>query len=292
MRVFTAGLLWLITTVLLAAALPVAWAQRTLIDRQGYEALAEQAAGNGDLQAATAGELVTQIERLGLSVDPAAVSRIARVYTASSTFPSQFAQANGYAHRWLFTDTVGSGVDQQGRWVIDLAPMLDDESFAQTLRAYNITVPDSVPIPLTDNAPRLLRPGALRDVGQWGPWLSLGLAGLAAISALLTLAAAPRRGKALIALGVSALIVGAAGWAAIEYGQRSLRAALNNTSGNTEQIAEVMAATAEDSMHQWLNITLATGAGTVVLGVLISLVSSLVRSRRSVGARSGPAARS
>ena len=204
MRVFTAVLLWLITTVLLAAAVPAVWAQRTIVDRQGYQALAQRAATNGELQAATAAELVTQIERLGYDVDPAGVSRISRAYTASSKFPGQFGQANGYAHRWLFTDTIGSEVDTRGRWVIDLAPMLDDESFAQTLQAYNVTVPDSVPIPLTDNAPRLLRPGALRDIGQWGPWVSLGSAGLAAVSALLMLAVAPRRGKALVALGLSA----------------------------------------------------------------------------------------
>lgn len=91
--------------------------------------------------------------------------------------------------------------------------------------------------------------------------MAVGLAALTATGALLTLAVAPKRGKALVALGVSALIVGAAGWAAIEYGQRYLRAALNNTSGNTERIAEVMATTAQDSMHQWLNATLIAGGG-------------------------------
>jgi hypothetical protein len=281
MRVFTAVLLWLITTVLLAAAVPAVWAQRTIVDRQGYQALAQRAATNGELQAATAAELVTQIERLGYDVDPAGVSRISRAYTASSKFPGQFGQANGYAHRWLFTDTIGSEVDTRGRWVIDLAPMLDDESFAQTLQAYNVTVPDSVPIPLTDNAPRLLRPGALRDIGQWGPWVSLGSAGLAAVSALLMLAVAPRRGKALVALGLSALIVGATGWAAIEYGQRYLRAALDNTSGNVERIAQVLATTAQDSMHQWLNVTLAAGVALVVFGAIASGLSSLMRGRSS-----------
>jgi hypothetical protein len=286
MRAFTAVLLWLITTVLLAAAVPAAWAQRNLVDRQGYQALAQRAATDGDLQAATAAELVAQIERLGYDVDPAAVNRISRAYTASSKFPEQFAQANGYAHRWLFTDTFGSDVDPQGRWVIDLAPMLHDESFAQTLHAYNVTVPDSVPIPLTDNAPRVLRPGALRGVTQWGPWVSIGLTGLAAASALLLLVVAPRRGKALVALGVSGLIVGATGWAAIEYGQRYLRSALNNTSGNTQRIAEVMAATAQDNMHQWLNVTMLAGGGMVVVGGIVSLLGGLIAAAR--GRRTPP----
>ncbi|MCV7082682.1 hypothetical protein H7H37_17220, partial [Mycolicibacterium insubricum] len=42
----------------------------------------------------------------------------------AAAFPAQFAQANRYAHRWLFTNTICSDVDERGRWVIDLAPML------------------------------------------------------------------------------------------------------------------------------------------------------------------------
>lgn len=276
MRALAAALLWLLTTILLAAALPAAWIHVNLIDRQGYTALAHQAAEDTDLQVATAAELAVQIERLGYDVDPEAVTRIARAYTASSKFPGQFARANGFAHRWLFTDT-GSGADPQGRWVLDFAPMLDDESFAQTLREYNVTVPTSVPIPLTDNAPRFVRPGALQSAGRWGPWVGVGLAALTGAGALLTVAVARKRGKALIALGASALVVGAAGWAAIEYGQRYLRAALNSTSGNIERIAEVMATTAQDSMHQWLNMTLIAGGGVVLLGAVVSLLGGLIR---------------
>lgn len=279
MRALSTVVFWLFTTVLLAASVPASWIQLNVIDRQGYSALAQRAAANSDLQAATAAELAVQIERLGYDVDSAGVARIARAYTASSTFPGQFAQANGFAHRWLFTDT-GSEVDSEGRWVLDFAPMLDDESFAQTLNQYHVEVPDSVPIPLTDNAPRMLRPGAPQAVGRWGPWVSIGLAALTAAGALLTLAVARKRGRALSALGVSALIAGATGWAAIEYGQRHLRAALNNTSGNIKQIAESMVSTAQDGMHQWLNATLVTGAGLVLLGLLVSLVGGLVRSRQ------------
>ena len=97
MRAFAAALLWLLTTILLAAALPLPGFKVNLIDRQGYSALAQRAAGDADLQSATAAELAVQIERLGYDVDPAAVSRIARAYTASSKFPGQFAQANGFA---------------------------------------------------------------------------------------------------------------------------------------------------------------------------------------------------
>ena len=275
MRTVAAVLMWFVTTALLAVAVPAVWAQQNLVDGAGYAALAQKAAADPELQSAMATELTTRVGLLGSGVDSTIVSRIAAAYTASTVFPGQFAIANGFAHRWLFTDTVASSVDPQGRWVIDLAPMLSDAAFSQTLRDYNITVGSAVPMPLTDSAPAELRPGALREVGMWAPWVSMGVAVLAAASALLTIYLARNRGRILAALGISALIVGAAGWAAIEFAQRRVRDALNQTSGNLRTVADVMVATVEDSMHQWLNVTLIVGGGLVIVGVIVGLLSSL-----------------
>ena len=275
MRTVAAVLMWFVTTALLAVAVPAVWAQQNLVDGAGYSALAQKAAADPELQSAMATELTTRVGLLGSGVDSTIVSRIAAAYTASTVFPGQFAIANGFAHRWLFTDTVASSVDPQGRWVIDLAPMLSDAAFSQTLRDYNITVGSAVPMPLTDSAPAELRPGALREIGMWAPWVSMGVAVLAAASALLTIYLARNRGRILAALGISALIVGAAGWAAIEFAQRRVRDALNQTSGNLRTVADVMVATVEDSMHQWLNVTLIVGGGLVIVGVIVGLLSSL-----------------
>ena len=277
MRSVATVFLWLITTVLIAVALPAAWAQVHLIDRNGYAALAREAAADPQLQSAMAAELTSQVGRLSATADSTAVGPIARLYTASSTFPAQFGQANAFAHRWLFTETAGPGLDEQGRWVIDFAPMLSDAAFAQTLRDYNISVPTSVPIPLTDTVSPAVHPGALREIGMWWPWATIGVGLLAAGAALLMLLAAPSRGKALIALGVSALIVGAIGWAAIEFGQRHLNSALNETSGSVRIVADAMAATAQDSMHRWLDVALIAGGGLVLVGVIVSLLTGLAR---------------
>lgn len=277
MRAFLAVVMGLCASVLLALCLPVAWAQTHLVDRGGYEGLAQRAAADPDLQAATARELAGQVERLGNGVDPDAVTRIAAFYTASSTFPGQFARANGFAHGWLFTDTFASRVDRQGRWVIDVAPMLADPAFSQTLRDYNLTLPSSLPVPLTDNAPTALRPGAWKSFARWGPWVEATLAGLTTTAVLLTLVVAKRRGHALAALGLAAMVVAASGWAAIELAQPRLRHALDDTSGNTRGIAAPMLKTAEDSMHHWLNVTLIIGGSLVVAGVLASLVGGMRR---------------
>ena len=133
MRSVATVFMWVITTVLLAVALPAAWVQLHIVDSAGYSGLARQAAANPELQSAMAGELTAQVGRLAASADSTPVSNISRAYTASSSFPAQFGQANAFAHRWLFTDTVGSDLDEQGRWVIDFAPMLSDAAFSQTL---------------------------------------------------------------------------------------------------------------------------------------------------------------
>ena len=277
MRFAATLLMWLVTTILLAVALPLAWVQQNLVDADGYAALSQKAAADPGLQAAMASELTTQVARLGSGVNTATVSLVAATYTSSSSFPGQFAQANRFAHRWLFTDLIRSSVDAQGRWVIDVAPMLSDIAFKETLSDYNITVPTSAPIPLTDNAPAVLRPGALRPAATYGPWVSVGVAVLAGFCALLTLFIARSRGKMLVALGVSALLVGAAGWAAIEFGRRRLNTVLDNTSGDIRRIADVMVDTAADSMHQWLNIALVVGGGLVIIGVIVSLLVSLAK---------------
>lgn len=274
LRATATFVMWFVTTVLLAVAVPALWTQQNLVDVDGYAALAQRAATKPELQSAMAGELTAQVGRLGGS-DSTVVGGIARVYTASPSFPGEFARANAFAHRWLFTDTVGSSVDSQGRWVIDFAPMLSDVAFAQTLRDYDISIPSSVPIPLTDSAPEALRPGALHRFALWGPWVSWGLAVCVAVSAALMLLAARRRGRALAALGVSALLVGGAGWAAIELAQPQLRSVLNQTSGGVRRIADVMVATAQGSMHQWLNVTMIAGAGLVIVGVIVTLLAGL-----------------
>lgn len=281
MRFVVTLFLWLVTTALLAVAVPAAWAQKTLVDQNGYADFAASAARDPRLQEALAGELsaqaVTLAARNGTTLNGDLVRRVASVYTASSAFPGQFAQANRFAHRWLFTSTIASGVDDQGRWVIDLAPMLSDRAFTETLSSLNIEVPTTVPVPLTENAPAVLRPGQLQKLATWGPWATVAAAVLTGVFALLTLAAARRRGKALAALGVSALLVGAAGWAGLEVGRRYVDRALNATSGDVRQAADVMVGQAIAGMHQWLNITLAAGGGLVVVGVVAALLGGLRR---------------
>jgi len=280
-RLVATVLLWLVTTVALAVAVPSMWAQRNVVSEDGYAALATSAAKDPKLQSAMASELTTQITALaadnGYNLNSDLVRGVATAYTANAGFPGQFAQANRIAHRWMFTNSVQREEGSDERWLIDIAPMLNDSSLKQTLGTLDLEVPQTLTVPITVPETTGLQPGKLRPLSTWGPWVSVGATILTGIFALLTLASARARGKALAALGVSALLVGAAGWVAIEVTRRYVDDALNRTAGDIRQVADVMVTHAEDSLHQWLNLTLAAGGVLVVLGVIASMLGGLRR---------------
>ena len=281
MRFVATMFLWLVTTVLLAVAVPTMWAQRNVVSEDGYAALSAAAAHDPKLQRAMASELTAQIRSFAANngygtLNTELVGNVVTAYTGNDGFPGQFAQANRIAHRWMFTDTVrtdGSG----DRWLVDIAPMLNDPSIKETLGDLDLDVPQTLTVPITVPESSELRPGQLRLLSTWGPWVSVGSTVLAGISALLMLAAARSRGKALVSLGVSALLVGAGGWAALETSRRFVDDALNQTAGDIRQIADVMVGQAELSAHHWLNLTLAAGGVLVVFGVAVAMLGGLRR---------------
>jgi hypothetical protein len=274
--------LWLVTTALLAVAVPTMWMQRNVVSEDGYAALAAAAAHDPQLQRAMASELTTQIVAFAAGNGYATLNRdlvsgVVTAYTGNDGFPGQFAQANRIAHRWLFTDSVQPEEGAQDRWLVDIAPMLNDPSIKQTLGDLDLDVPQTLTVPIAVPESSALRPGQLRVLSTWGPWVSVGSTILAGVSALLVLAAARSRGKALAALGVSALMVGAGGWAALEVSRRYVNDALNQTVGDIRAVADVMVGQAEASMHQWCNLTLAAGGVLVVFGVAVSMLGGLRR---------------
>jgi hypothetical protein len=270
-------LLWLLTTVALAVAVSTAWTQKNMIDPDGYAAIAEKAASDPALQAAVASELAIRatalIKQRGYTADSAQVHDVAAAYTASPSFPPHFADANRQLHSWMFA---GAGPQSDvDHWVVNVAPMLNDPVFDRLLIGLDVAVPSTVTVPVTVSTPKVLQRGKLRPFATWGPWVSVAAAVLTGICALLTLTAARGRGRTLAALGVAALLVGAAGWAAIEITRRHINAVLNHTTGDVRRIADVMVGEGERSLHQWLNLSLAAGGGLVVLGVFVALVGSV-----------------
>jgi hypothetical protein len=271
-------MLWLLSTTALGVAVPTAWTQTHIIDVDGYTAMAEQAASDPVLQSAAASELaaraMTLIRQQGYPVSSAEVHRAATAYTAGPSFPTHFAEANRQLHGWLFSRSAA----QSDRWIVDVAPMLNDPVFDRLLVGRHVEMPSTVAVPLTVSTPKALRAGELRQLATWGPWASVVAAVVTGSCAVLTVLFARRRGRALASLGISALLVAAAGWAAIELGRQHIDDALNHATGDIRRIADVMVDQAETSLHRWFDLTLAAGGGLVALGVLTAVLGSARKS--------------
>ena len=280
MRFVATLLTWLLATVALAVAVPATWAQHTIVDRDGYADFAASAAREPALQRAMASLLTTEIVSFAAdngygNLNPELVDSVTTGYTQNAGFPGQFSQANRIVHTWMFTDAVRRDETGDDRWLVDIAPMLKDPSLRETLGNLNLQVPDTLNVPITVPESSALRPGQLRPIATWGPWVSVGAAILTAVFALLTLAAARSRGRAFAALGVSALLVGAAGWAAIEVLRGRIDAALSRTEGDVRTVADVMVGHAIDGLHTWLNLTLLAGVALVAFGVVVSMLGGV-----------------
>ncbi|HEX3547848.1 MAG TPA: hypothetical protein VHU62_14915 [Mycobacterium sp.] len=279
MRLVATVFLWILTTIALAVAVPAMWAQKNFVDERGYSAFAASAAHDPGLQEAMVNELTEPVSNklaaAGSDVRPTSVHPFLEAYVKGPSFPGQFALINQNAHRWLFTDAMQQGQDSNSPVVVDLTPMLSDPDFKNLLATFNVELPDSLVVPL--KLSEGLRPGQLRPLSTWGPWVSVGAAILTGVCALLMLAAARSRGKALAALGVSALLVGAAGWAGLEVARRHMNAVLNRVNGNVRDVAEALINHGVGGLHLWLNLTLAAGGVLVVAGAVLSMLGGLRR---------------
>jgi len=95
-------------------------------------------------------------------------------------------------HSWMFAGTGAQSEDHQ--LVINVAPMLNDPVFDPLLIRLDVAVPADVTVPVAVSTPKVLPPGKLRPLATWGLWMSIVVAALTGICALLTLAIARSRG--------------------------------------------------------------------------------------------------
>lgn len=277
MRFLFAVLLWLLTTAALAVTIAGAWTQSRLVDENGYVALTAPAAADPRVQHVIAEELTTQIVSLGKKqgsrVNETQVAELTASYTSGPQFRADFASVNRMAHQWLFTNTSAAQRDSRGSWQIDVAPMIK----SLVPQGLSIKAPETLTVSLTDDNLAGLTPGRLVPVARFGQlavWISFGLT---LILAGLTQLAVRSRAKGLAGLGISALLVGAAGWAGLEVGQRYLDRPLSRVTENLRDVADSLVTAAVSNAHHWLSLTMAAGGLVIAVGVVSGLVGGLLR---------------
>lgn len=277
MRFLFAVLLWLLTTAALALTVTAAWTQSRIVDENGYVALTAPAADDPRVQRAIAGELTTQIVSLGKKqgsrVNETQVAELTATYTGGPQFRADFASANRMAHQWLFTNSNSAQRDSQGSLQIDVAPMIK----SLVPQGLSIKAPETLKVSVTDDNLAGLTPGRLVQVARFGQlavWISFGLT---LVLAGLTQLAVRSRAKGLVGLGISALLVGTAGWAGLEIGRRYLDRPLNRVNDNLRDVADSLVTQAVGNAHHWLSLTMAAGGLVIVVGVVSGLVGGLLR---------------
>ncbi|EIC71313.1 hypothetical protein PP564_00180 [Mycobacteroides abscessus] len=277
MRFLFAALLWLLTTAALAVTIAAAWAQSRLVDENGYAALTAPAAADPRVQHAIAGELTTQIVSLGKKqgsrVDESQVAELVASYTSGPRFEADFGSVNRMAHQWLFTNSSSAQRDSQGGWQIDIAPMI--KSLAP--QGLSIKAPETLKVSVTDDKLAGLTPGRLVPVARFGQLAVWIFFGLTLVLAGLTQLAVRSRAKGLAGLGISALLVGAAGWAGLEIGRSYLDRPLSRVTGNVRDVADSLVTAAVGNAHHWLSLTMAAGGLVIVIGVVSGLLGALLR---------------
>ncbi|OHU25405.1 hypothetical protein [Mycobacteroides chelonae] len=277
MRFLFAVLLWLLTTAALALTVTAAWTQSRIVDENGYVALTAPAADDPRVQRAIAGELTTQIVSLGKKqgsrVNETQVAELTATYAGGPQFRADFASVNRMAHQWLFTNSNSAQRDSQGSWQIDVAPMIK----SLVPQGLSIKAPETLKVSVTDDSLAGLTPGRLVPVARFGQlavWISFGLT---LVLAGLTQLAVRSRAKGLVGLGISALLVGTAGWAGLEIGRRYLDRPLNRVNDNLRDVADSLVTQAIGNAHHWLSLTMAAGGLVIVVGVVSGLVGGLLR---------------
>ncbi|AMT72762.1 hypothetical protein [Mycobacteroides immunogenum] len=277
MRFLFAVLLWLLTTAALAVTITAAWTQSRIVDENGYVALTAPAAADPRVQQAIAEELTTEIVSLskkqGSRVNETQVAELTASYTSGPQFPADFASVNRMAHQWLFTNSSSAQRDSQGGWQIDVAPMIK----SVVPQGLSVKAPETLKVSVTEDKLAGLTPGRLVPVARFGQlavWIAFGLT---LILAGLTQLAVRSRAKGLAGLGISALLVGAAGWAGLEIGRRYLERPLSRVTGDLREVADGVVTAAVSNAHHWLSLTMAVGGLVIVIGVVSGLVGGLLR---------------
>lgn len=277
MRFIFAALLWVLTTVALAGTVTAAWTQNRVINEDGYAKLVAPAADDPVVQRAVADELTAQIVALGKKqgtrVDQSRVADMTTEYTHTAKFRDDFVTVAREAHRWLFTYSTIAQRDSQGRWQIDLAPM------ARTLvpPGMGLKVPDTLQASITDEALGPLAPGRLASLTRFGPiavWVGVGLTLL--LAGMMQLAVR-RTTKGIVALGISTLLVGATGWAALEVGLSHAKRPLARLTEEAREVADAVLHQAVGNAHQWLSVTMIAGVLVIIAGIAAGALGSLLR---------------
>ena len=284
MRTFVSAVAVLIGLVLAAVAVPAMWAERNVVQEDGFVALTaplgkdpafQKRLATATVDTVLAGDLIPEylLELARPILDSAAES-----LTGLPAYPEAWAETLRKSHRFSFADpgTVPSGADAT-TLTLDIAPLvaLLAKQVADSTRL-PVEAPDQVLIDVGEPDQRQM----ILQIAAFAP-MGYAVAAAAAIALAIGLVAARRRSGFLAGTGVGVLVL-AGLW------KLAADAAVGAATGaqGADEVAETfkneVVAAASASFDGWILVAAAAGAALLVVGLIGRSVAS--RRRESGGA--------
>ena len=275
MRAFLAAILGLGAVVVLLFAVPAMWAERNIVNEDGYVELVNPLASDPDFQAELARTLSDQlVQNLGASgtageVARAAIERVALKVSGLAGYEAAWEETQRRSHLAMFGDPaeLPAELDQTNSFTVDIGPlgMLVTDEVNDSLPV-TLTSPDQILVPVAAAAqPRVL--ATLRDLPPKAYTATAATALLAALSLLV----ARRWATALAWLGLGALV----GAATLKLLTEALLLGFvqDNAGASTlgGRLQELIIETASTSFDMWL-VVLAIGGGVALAAGIVGRV--------------------
>ena len=282
MRGFGAFLAGLLAVVAFAVALPLSWLAVDIADEDGYVELSRGILDDPDTRTAVVEAVVDELDGqtrdrlVDLGVPSGLIDRTLEEVAgfvgqglASDVVVDAWGESQRQAHREMFQ---GEGEDRG--FIVDLAPLV---AAVATEAGVDLEVPSSLPV--ESNEPEARRAVSIVEAS---PQLAVGAGVVSLVGVVLALAAARRRGVALVWLGAGALAV-----AGVLHVVARVLASTDPSAGTDAgtRVGLVLVDVARASFDDLLAKAAIGGGVVLVLGVLLTVAESV---RRGRGPTAGP----
>lgn len=265
MRSLIGWLAVVVATIAAVVCVPTLWATENVVSVNGFEHAAARAAAQPEVQDYFADQVAESVARATeIPLAGAAVAPVARTYSRSPQFVSDFTEVARQQHDWLFqTPAPGTSPHEMD---LNITPMVNNV-LARLPGRFTVDQPIAVTVDQRDlTAGSLEQPG--RRITLVG-WVSLAVAAAAAVAALLI---GRRRLAVAAGLGVGALIAGGVGMAVASYLERNI---LDGVADGGEGVDSAVAVIVKDMMADLSSTSMIVGGvglGVALLGGLGALI--------------------
>ncbi|MBW9214843.1 hypothetical protein KV102_08305 [Mumia sp. zg.B53] len=269
MRTVASFLLGLLALVAVAGAAPGLWFERTIVDESGYVSLVAPLGDDPEFRTALADTVAdavvsdTGLDGVAGRAADGVVRRVADGMTELSGFDAAWTEVNTLSHRLNVTDMPPAELD--GRLGVDLSPMVDLVVDAANRRlGTQLQGPTDLVVAVGTPEQRDVV-DRLRELAPW----SWALGGAAVLLFAGAVAAARRRGTALVLLGLGLVAIAAVEMILAVAGGDRVVDEVAAGAGFGRSLMEQVHDEAVRSYAVWMAALAIAGAVSVVSGLVV-----------------------